>query len=173
MEVTNKVSKYHDKVYLLFYKCNWEDNQLTGAVNEKNVTKIEQFRSALRKYAVEGTAVLDTLHFFENDGSLAESCKQAFAFYKQEAETGMPKVTDYFLKLESFDKLKAAMDSKSADQRTKQDVDSYNKAVGDMNASVNVYNQTNAELNNGRTTINSNFNATEKQFLDNHTPYYK
>src|ERR1700748_1850422 len=52
MKESNRIAAYHDKVYLLFYKCNWEDNQLTGAVNEKNVTKIEQVRSALAKYAI-------------------------------------------------------------------------------------------------------------------------
>ena len=172
MEATNKETKYHDKVYLLFYKCNWEENQLTNAVNEKNVTKIEQDRSALDKYAKEGLAVLDTLHPFDNDASLAAACKQAIMFYKNEAETQTPAITDYFLKEESFNKFKTAMEAKSADQRTKQDVDNYNKSVNDMNAAVNTFNQTNNELNSTRNDVNNNWMNTEKQFLDTHTPYY-
>jgi len=109
MEQSNRLSKYRNKVYLLFYKCNWEDNQLTEAINQKNVTKIEQTRSALGKYAIEGLAVLDTLHGYENDNSLAESCRQALTFYKGEAQTEIPKVTDFFLKEENFGKLKTAM----------------------------------------------------------------
>ena len=173
MEQTNRVSAYHDKVYLLFYKCNWEDNQLTEAVNQKNVTRIEQLRGALGKYAKEGLAVLDTLHAFENDAALAEACKNALAFYKDEAENAIPKVTDYFLKEDNFEKLKTAMDAKSADQRTQQDVDNYNKAVNDINSAVNLSNQTNSDLNNGRNEVNNNWMNAEKQFLDNHTPYYK
>ena len=173
MGATGRVSKYHDKVYLLFYKCNWEDNQLTAAVNQKNVTKIEQTRSALKKYAAEGLAVLDTLHAFENDRSLAEQCKQALTFYKTEAETQTPLITDFFLKEENFTKLKTAMEAKAANQRTQQDVDSYNKAVADMNAGVNSFNQVNADLNNGRNQANVNFNNSEKAFLDTHTPYYQ
>jgi hypothetical protein len=123
MEVTGRVAKYHDKVYLLFYKCSWEDNQLTEAVNQKNVTKIEQVRSALDKYCKEGLAVLDTLQAFENDASLADACKQALSFYKTEAEIQIPVATDYFLKEENFEKLKTAMDAKGDGQKTQQDVD--------------------------------------------------
>jgi len=172
MEESNRMSEYRNKVYLLFYKCNWEDNQLTQAVNQKNVTKIEQFRSALNKYAIEGLAVLDTLHYYNNDGSLAGACKQALDFYKDEAQTQTPKVTDFFLKEENFNKLKATMDAKSENQRTQQDVDTYNKAVNDMNESVNVFNQTNADLNNGRNEVNKSWDDTERTFTDTHTPYY-
>jgi len=173
MKEANRIAAYHDKVYLLFYKCNWEENQLTGAVNDKNVTKIEQMRSALNKYAIEGLAVLDTLKSFEGDNTLADACKNGLAFYKAEAETDIPKVTDFFLKEEAFEKLKATMDAKSSDQRTQQDVDTYNKAVNDINAAVKDYNQTNNDLNNNRTAANNDWNETERKFIDFHTPYYK
>jgi len=172
MAATGRLNKYHDKVFLMFFKCNWEDNQLTEAVNQKNVTKIEQVRNALTKYATEGLAVLDTLHGFENDLALANACKQALTFYKNEAETQIPQVSDYFLKAEEFDKLKAAMDAKPQNERTQQDVDAYNKAVKDMNAAVNIFNQTNNELNNGRAAANNGWTNTERQFTDAHTPYY-
>jgi hypothetical protein len=173
MEATSKENKYHDKVYLLFYKCNWEDGQLTEAVNQKNVTKIEQVRSALGKYAKEGLAELDTLHPFENDGSLVNACQQALTFYKTEAESEIPKVTDYFLKEENFNKFKNSMDAKPESQRTPQDVDTYNKAVNNINDAVSAFNQTNNNLNAGRGDVNNTWMATEKQFLDVHTPYYK
>jgi len=173
MEQSNRMDEYRNKVYLMFYKCNWEDNQLTESVNQKNVTKIEQVRSALDKYAIEGLAKLDTLKAFDNDASLTEACKQALNFYKTEAETQIPGITDFFLKEENFTKLKNAMDAKAANQRTQQDVDNYNKGVSDINAAVNTYNQTNSNLNSGRKEVNQVWEATEKQFIDTHTPYYK
>jgi len=173
MEEAGRVARYRDKVYLLFYKCNWEDNQLTEAVNQKNVTKIEEVKSALDKYAKEGLKVLDTLKAFENDGSLANACQQALTFYKTEAETQVPVLTDFYLKEESFEKLKTALEAKSSDQRTQKDVDTYNSAVNDMNTAVNTFNQTNNDLNGGRNDVNNTWTATEKQFLDTHTPYYK
>lgn len=173
MEQTGKVSRYHDKLYLLFYKCNWEENQLTQVVNEKNVTKIEQAKSALDKYAIEGLAVMDTIHAFDNDNSMIYAVKDALNFYKTEAETQVPVYTDYFLKEENFNKLKNAISAKPQNQLTKDEVDNYNKAVGEMNAAVQNYNQVNNNLNNGRNEINDKYTATEKAFLDTHTPYYK
>ena len=94
MEQTDRMGKYRDKVYLLFYKCNWEDGQMIEALNQKNVTKVEQDRSALDKYAIEGLAVLDTMKSFDNDGSLVNACHQALTFYKTEAET--PNITSAY-----------------------------------------------------------------------------
>jgi hypothetical protein len=173
MKAADVMTKYYDKVYLMFFKCNWEDNQLTEAVNQKNVTKIEQTRSALDKYCIEGLAKLDTLHTFDNDGSLRESCRDALTFYKNEAEKETPKITDFYLKEENFNKLKASLDAKPQNQRTQKDVDTYNQAVNDINNAVNVYNQSNNDTNSGRAQANNNWIATEKQFLDTHTPYYK
>jgi len=173
MDATGRLSKYRDKVYLLFFKCNWEDNQLVEAGNQKNITKIEQARTALDKYAIEGLAVLDTLRAFENDASLASACKQALNFYKNEAENQVAQVTDFFLKQDNFAKLKTAMEAKPANQRTQQDGDTFNAAVRDINAAVNAYNQTNAAMNNGRSAVIQAWGDTERQFTDTHTPYYK
>jgi hypothetical protein len=173
MAQTDRMGKYHDIVYLLFYKCNWEDGQMIEALNQKNVTKVEQDRNALDKYAIEGLAVLDTMKSFDNDGSLVNACRQALTFYKTEAETQVSLLTDFFLKEENFNKLKAAMDAKSDSQRTQQDVDSYNKAVTDLNNGVNTFNLINNDLNNGRNNATQTWDATEKNFIDIHTPYYK
>jgi hypothetical protein len=173
MEATSRQSKYRDKVYLLFYKCNWEDNQLTSAMNEKNVTKVEQVRNALGKFANEGLKVLDTLQSFENDGSLVNACRQALTFYKSEADTQVPQLTDYYLKEENFQKVKTAFEAKSQSERTKQDVDAYNQGVNDINAAVGSFNQVNSDLNSGRSNAVNTWNATEKAFIDAHTPYYK
>jgi hypothetical protein len=171
MEATGKLNKYRNNIYLIFFKCNWEDNQLAEAINKKNITKIEQTRSALDKYAIEGLAALDTLKAFENDPSLAVTCKQALTFFKKEAETQIPVFTDFFLKEEEFNKLKNATEAKA--DRTKQDVDAYNKAVNDFNNAVKKYNEVNNELNSSRPQIIKNWNDTEKSFLDAHTPYFK
>ncbi len=173
MEEAGKISKYRDKVYLLFFKCNWQDNQLTEALNKKNLTTIEQARNALLKFATEGLAALDTIKPFEGDPSMVAACRQLLNFYKKEVETEIPKVTDYFLKEENFNKIKASFDAKAESSRTKQDVDNYNKAVKDMNTAVNISNQTNTNLNNTRNQLLQNWESMEKMFEDNHMPHYK
>ncbi len=173
MDQAGKVSKYRDKVYLLFFKCNWQENQLTDALNKKNTIKIEQARSALSNYASDGLAALDSLKSFQNDPSLAVACKQALTFYKKEADVDIPKVSDFMLKEENFNKIKTSFDATPQSSRTQKDVDAYNKAVNEMNGAVNVANQTNANLNNNRKQIIDGWNNAEKSFNDNHVPFYK
>ena len=173
MDESGKITKYRNKVYLLFFKCNWQDNQLNDAITKKNLATIEQARNALLKFANDGMAGLDTLKAFENDPSLAVACRQALAFYKREAEVQIPKVTDYLLKSENFDKIKKSFDAKPESSRTQQDVDGYNKAVKEMNAAVNTSNQTSTDIFNNRAQVLKNWEDTEKSFADTHTPHYK
>ena len=171
MEIASKLNKYMNNVYLAFFKCNWEDNQITTAMNNKKVNDIEQSRNALARYANEGLQALDTLKTFEGDPSLANACRQSLQFYKNMAEKDLPQLTDYYLKQEEFEKAKKSYNSKSS--HSKEDVDSYNKAVKDFNNGVNSFNQNNSKVNKGRTEMINNWQDTEKKFADEHMPHYR
>jgi hypothetical protein len=173
MEKAGLLNQYHDKVFLLFFKCNWQDNKLVEALNNKKVTDIEQGRNALLQYANEGLTALTAIKPFDGDASLLAACKQALLFYKKTAETEVPKLTDFYLKEENFNKMKKALEAKSESDRTKQDVDAYNKGVKEINTAVNMYNQTNGSLNTSRTNMINTWNDTEKSFIDTHMPYFK
>jgi len=169
--LAGKVDDYINNVYIQFFKSNWEDGQITNAINNKKVDNIEQARNALLRYSNEGLLALDTLKTYEGDPSLANACRQALQFYKNMAEKDMPQLTDYYLKQEEFAKIKKAYESKS--NHSKDDVDNYNKAVKDINNAVNSYNQTNNKINKARTEIVNNWQDTEKRFADEHMPRYK
>lgn len=173
MEVAGKLGHYNDRVYIVFFKCNWEDGELTKALNNKKFTEAEQARNALINYANEGLQALtaDSLRSFMGDPALAQACKQALQFYKKNAETDAPKMMDFYLKEENFEKIKKAMDAKVT--KTKEDVDAYNKAVKEINAGVNAYNQTNQTVNANRSQVIDTWEKTEKSFTDLHMPYYK
>ena len=173
MEITGKINHYRDQLYLIFFKCNWQDGQITEAINAKKITGLEEARNALAAYAKEGLLALDSLNNFKGDHSLAQACKQALQFYQKPAENDMPKITDFYLKEENFNKLKKAADAKGQNNLTKQDVEAYNKAVNEYNASINAYNQLNANINTGRNQVIDNYNNASKQFLDTHIPHMK
>ncbi|HTI07175.1 MAG TPA: hypothetical protein VL832_01430 [Puia sp.] len=173
METAGKLNSYINGIYILFFKCNWEDEQMVQAMNNKKVNDVEQSRSALLQYANEGLKVLDTLKPFESDPSLANACKQVLRFYKQTAEKDIPKLTDFYLKQEEFDKLKKAFDDKSAGSRTQVDVNNFNTAVRELNASINAFNQTNNQVNKNRVGALNDWQNTEKKFADEHMPHYK
>jgi len=170
MKVAGKLNTYINEIDMVFFKCNWEDGQMIKAMNDKKVSDIEQARSALAGYANEGMKALDTLKTFEGDPSLANGCRQALAFYKTEAETDMPKLTDFYVKQSDFEKMKKSFDQNSS--HSQDDVNNYNKAIKDYNAGINAFNQTNNKLNNGRTQALKSWESTEKTFSDEHMPHY-
>ncbi|WP_153796423.1 LIC11966 family surface protein [Foetidibacter luteolus] len=172
MEKASELTSYKNKLYLLFFKCNWQDGQITNAINQKKLNGVEQARNALATYAKEGLQVLDTLKPFAKDASLATACKRALNFYLKLAETDLPKVTDFFLKEENLEKVRKGFESKAESKRTQEDVDAYNKAVDEYNSAANYYNQLNNIINNGRAQTVESWNTVEQQFLDVHMPHY-
>ncbi len=171
IEAADKLNKHINAVFIAFFKANWEDNQMVKAMNDKKVNDLEQARSALLSFASEGLKSLDTVKPFEGDPSLIVACRKALQFYQQTADKDVPKLTDFYVKQEEFEKLKKSMDAKGS--RTQADVDAYNKAVNDFNNSVKGFNQTNQKVNAARTQAVNDWNDTEKHFADDHMPHYR
>ena len=122
----------------------------------------------------EGLEVLkaDSLRTFQGNPALAAGCREALLFYNSMAQNDIPKLTDFYLKEENFDKIKKSLEAKG-NNKTKEDVDQYNKAVKDINDSVNNFNQLNQELNKRRQEVVENWEKAEKTFRDDVIPYYK
>lgn len=173
MATAAKLNHYKNKIFLVFFKCNWQDAVITEAMNNKKVNDIEQARNALIKYVDEGLLALDTLKSFNGDASLAMATRQVLSFYKRTAENDLPKLTDFYLKQENFEKIKKAFDAKPESKRTKEDIDAFNKAVNEVNAAINSFNQTNNKVNQGRKQVLDNYEKAEKEFSDRNMPYFK
>jgi hypothetical protein len=174
MGAAGKVNNYCDRLYIIFFKCNWEDGQLFDALNARKLNDAEQARNSLIAFTKEGLEVLkaDNLRTFEGNPTLSASCREALLFYNSMAQNDIPKLTDFYLKEENFDKIKKSLEAKGSN-KTKEDVDQYNKAVKDINASVNHFNQLNQELNKRRQEVVQNWENAEKSFRDELMPYYK
>lgn len=174
MGTAGKVNSYCDRLYILFFKCNWEDGQLFKALNAKKLNDAEQARNSVIAFAREGMEQLkaDSLRAFQGNPVLAASCREALQFYNNMAQSEIPKLTDFYLKEENFDKIKKSLEAKGSN-KTKEDVDQYNKAVKDINASVNSFNQLNQDLNKRRQEAVENWEKSEKEFRDELIPYYK
>ena len=173
MEAAGKVNSYSNDVFIAFFKANWQDSKVVEAMNNKKVNEIEQTRNALLQYANEGIKALDTLRTFNSDPTLANACRQVLQYYKTTAESDIPKLTDFYLKQENFEKIKRDFDGKPQSKRTRQDVDAYNKAIKDINEAINKFNQANNAINKGRNQVLQNWSAAQKKFSDTHMPYYR
>ena len=172
-EDAGKVNSYVDNVYLIFFKCYWQDGEIVKAMNKGKFTEMEQGRTSLIRFADEGLATLETLKAFAGDVSLANTCKKVLQFYKKMGEQDLPKQTDYYLKTENFDKMKKSFESKSKSDRTKEDVAAFNKSVDEINQASDSYNAVNKSINETRSYLLDNWNEAEKNFTDSHMPYYK
>jgi hypothetical protein len=168
------VNEYCDKLYIIFFKCNWEDGQLFNALNAHKLNDAEQARNSLIGFAREGLEALktDSLKAYKGNPTLAICCREACQSYLYMAQNDIPKLTDFYLKEENFAKIKKSLEAKGSN-KTKADVDQYNTAVKDINTSVNNFNQMNEDLNKRRQEIVTNWEKAEKGFRDELIPYYK
>jgi hypothetical protein len=173
LDDAGNVNGYVDSVYLIFFKCYWQDGEIVKAMNNQKLTEMEQGRTSLIRFADEGLAELGTMKPYAGDASLANTCKKTLQFYKKMAEEDLPKQTDYFLKTENFDKMKKSFDSKSKSERTKEDVAAFNKSVDEVNKASAAFNTVNKNINDTRNYVLDNWNESEKDFIDSHMPYYK
>jgi hypothetical protein len=171
MKEAAAVSKYYHQVYLVFFKPYIQEKNLMEAIKKNNLTGIEQSKSSMLKYAQEGLVKLAAMKGYNGDLTLVGTCKSLLNFYVKEAEK-TAQINDFLLTKERFEGIKKEMDKKG-DKRTKEDVDSYNKAVNDMNKASNDYNSTNQMLNEQRTESLNNWNKGVKNFYDEFTPKYK
>jgi hypothetical protein len=173
MAQASKVSKYYKPIFLIFFKCNWQDNALTKALKDNKLNDAEQSRNSIIKYADEGLLALNAIQNFDGDASLKMACKQALIAFKTIAEKETPKITDYHLKKENFEKIKKAFEAKSQSDRTKEDVDAYNKAVNEMNSAVNISNAAAESANNKRNEAYKIWEDAVKTFYDTYVPRYR
>lgn len=171
LEDAQKVSSYYHQVFLIFFKSQNQETYLLEALNKKNINGIEQSKNALIKYAEEGLNKLKSMKGYNADKSLETAVRKTLEFFKDEAEKKIPLLSDFLIKEENFEQIKKAFDAKPASQRTKQDVDLFNKSVNDINKAVNVYNATNQQLNTNRNNVINLYNSAVQTFMDTHMPY--
>ncbi len=167
MKIANQLMEHVDAVYLIFFKCYRQESYLMESINKKNLVSIEQNNNSLLKFADEGLEKLKGLKGFNDDGALMAACTDMLNFYKTEAGKTST-MSDFFLKEESFTKLKKQFDSKS--QRTQTDIDNYNRVVNETNASMQDFNKTNNELNKARSSALDKWNKVYKNYMDDHMP---
>jgi hypothetical protein len=170
LEMAGLVNAYYNKVYLIFFKSHKQEVYMLEALKAKNTNAIEQNRNALIKNCTEGIQQVKEMKGFNSDRSLETVCRQVLEFYKDEAEKKMPRISEFILKEENFEKVKKAFETS---EKTKKDVDNYNKAVADINKELNTYNATNQQLFEKRSDVVHSYEAGVKSFMDTHMPYAK
>ena len=168
-KIAGDVLAHCNEMYLVFFKPYKQEAYLIEAMNQKDLVGMQQDINSLKKFAEEGLEKLKTMKGYNGDASLIAACRNMLNFYKSEVARSTA-FTDYFLKEESFLKIKKQFDSKPSSKRTQQDIDQYNQAVNDINYARKNFNDTNNDLNKERAAALNNWNKTYNDYLDDHMP---
>lgn len=170
MMIADQVYDTYNEVYLIFFKSFKQEVYLLDAMNRKDVNAIEQNRTALLSTAKEGLEKLKTVQPYKNDASMVEATKKILEFYIEEAQVETPKMIDYFMANENFEKVKKGFDAIPEKKRTQSDIDQYNKAITDMNSAVNTFNKSNQLMNTLRGKHIDFWNKSAETFTSKHVP---
>jgi hypothetical protein len=172
LEKTSEVYNYYNKVYLLFFKSYKNEAYYLEATSREDVNAMEQTRNSLQSSSKEDLAKLSGLTHYKGDNTLKQACLQMLNFYQSEATTSGTEINNFLLRKSEFEKIKKAFEGKRASDRTKADIDTYNKAVNEFNAGIARYNAVTNDLNKRRSTLLNQWNKASTEFLDRHVPRY-
>jgi hypothetical protein len=171
LDKVGSVNNYISQLFLIYFKSAVQETNLGPALKANDINAVEQTNNALLKYAKEGLVRLDTLKPYDGDGSLITACRKVLEFHQMEAEKKIPQMSDYLIKSDEFGKIKKAFDNKPAAKRTQADVDTFNKAVNDINKEGLAYNKVAEELFKAREKVSASWDQTKRRFMDAHIPY--
>ena len=170
MKISNQVFNHYNELYLIYFKVSINEMYLIDALSKNDVGAIQQNANALSQTAKEGLEILKTVELYKNDKSIAEVTKDAFEFFIDEADNQVPQLTEFLILNEDFETIKNTLEKTPERKQTKEQIDTYNKKVKDINKAVDNYNKVNTKLNKDRQNIINKLNTTNENFLAKHIP---
>lgn len=170
MKISSEVFKNHTQLYLIFFKANFTESVLLNAIGNNDISAVQQNSNALEQYSNEEIEKLKTFKPYKNDMSLVLATRKYLEVSKKEALELSPSVVSFMMLNQKFKESKKIMDNKSANNRSKEEVDNFNKLVNDVNKEVGNYNNIINKFNVERTNAVNNWNATGDNFIDKYVP---
>jgi hypothetical protein len=170
MKISNEVFENHTQLYLIFFKVNFTESVLLKAIESNDISAIQQNSNALEQYSNEGMEKLKTFKSYKNDMSLVLATKKVLEFTKKEALELSPNVTSFMMLNQKFQESKKIMDNKSANSRSKEEIDNFNKLVNELNKEIGNYNRTINKFNTERANAINNWNVTGDNFIARYVP---
>ena len=170
MKISNQVFNHYNELYLIYFKVSINEMYLIDALSKNDVGAIQQNANALSQTAKEGLEILKTVELYKNDKSIAEVTKDAFEFFIDEADNQVPQLTEFLILNEDFETIKNTLEKTPERKQTKEQIDTYNKKVKDINKAVDNYNKVNTQLNKDRQNVVNKLNTTNENFLAKHIP---
>jgi hypothetical protein len=160
--------KYYNEIYLITFKATVQEAYVLNALNRNDLISLEQGTNALDFAAKEGLEKLQTAEKFGSDPKLILAAQQLLEFYRLEASRDFPKMVDFYLKKDKFDKLATMMETKKQKDLTQEEIDAYNQAVNDYNKMIPQFNTLTERSNEKREQILERWSKRVEEFFEIH-----
>lgn len=164
----NEVSKYYNKIYLMFFKSYWSEQKLMDAFQTNNIEDMEYYRQYLENASKEASESLKEINAFRGDITLKEACAAMQEFYYGEALRYIPKQITFFKEKEKMDDEIKAFQAMSNKSRTQEDINAYNATIKKYNELSSSFNETNEYLNKFRKKRIENWLEASDRFHKKH-----
>lgn len=167
---TDKVYDYYNPIYLCFLKSYLDEVKFVDTQTKQDSAEMEQYSMVLLQNAREGLTQLQQMDAFKGDTSLKAACMQMLQFYELEVAEKFTHLKSYYAEKKLFAEAKNKMELIHVEQRTNEDVKTYNQAVSAYNLATSKFNVINQYLNETRNKLIANWNASAQLFKDTHVP---
>lgn len=170
MKISNEVFDHYNDMYLTFFKVYINEIYLWKAIENNDISAIQQNANALKQSAEEGLDILKTKTVYKNDKALIISTKATFDFFIDEVNNQIPVIVDFLVSKQDFETIQTILNKTPDNKRTKDQIDNFNKKVTDINKKTKMYNKANVTLNNNRQNSLNKLENTKANYLSRHIP---
>lgn len=160
---------YYNTIFLIFFRANVQEQYVVDAMNRNDLVSLEQSINAMKSATQMAKESLDTVSKFKGDPKLIVAAMQMLDFYEKEAEQDFPKVVDFYLKKDSFERLAKQMESKKQSDLSKEEINAYNKAVNEYNGMIPSFNRLSERTNEKRAQMHERWENRLEEFFDAHS----
>jgi hypothetical protein len=168
LQKANKVYKYYNSMFLIFFRCYIEEAKFLKALDEGSIEKMRQAKSDLNANLLEYSVKLNLKLDFEGDKSLIGTCQEVFDFYEEEVKSDFKKIIEFQeFKLE-FQETKVILEAKTKEERAKGEVAEFNKLVAEYNKRTQEYNDLILNQNAKRESLINSWNLAGEEFEKEH-----
>ncbi|MEL6533802.1 MAG: hypothetical protein AAFQ98_00250 [Bacteroidota bacterium] len=167
----SEASAYQHRLFLIFFKAYHQEQYLLVALQEGNLAKLQQSRSAMLAFAEEGIGQLDTIPGFESDESLKMAALEALQFFRAEAGPSGEGLVNYFLAKETYEEIKALFEETPKPKRTTELVNEYNSAVQELNTASGEFSEAIRQFNQKRGQVIGQWEKATENFYHTHVPW--
>lgn len=170
IKIYNEVSNYHTAIYLIYFKVNFTDNNLTSAIQNADMGSIQQNTNALIQYAEEGLSQIKTIDSYNGDYSVINSANKVLEFYKKQAEEYVPKMVSFLMFYDKFENTRKIFESKSEKDRTQEEENNYNTIIKELDKEIATIKKINFKNIIDKSAVLLHWNSIGDDFIARHIP---